>query len=353
MEPENETTDPQEETPAGPESPPAETPKEDTDDFSSFEFEGADDKHPADEDWMQGEDPFQDDEAEFDRRMAEIEAEKKGEVKPEPAEGEPKAEGETPPEPEAPVKSPWTSTVGAVFGEAFESDDAVIEKLRAVKDENEGFNGLKALLAGNERLGAFFQAMLEEELDPEDAALKAFRNLSRNTPDPYDDPDEYAEYMKRRGREEAEERHQREQAEKENAKYQRAQTDIDRAFASFTAEHNMTEAEAKAFRARFAAYRLGDPDTGRIPPDVFERERKADRYDADVKKAKEDGIAQGRNEAIKELTARRGMRGDSIPALAGARQTTTDLSAEARKAEERRRIFAEDGEFDATWPPRR
>ena len=73
-------------------------------------------------------------------------------------------------------------------------------------------------------------------------------------------------------------------------------------------------------------------------------------YDEHVRKAREDGIVEGRNEAIKNVTARRGMRGDGVPALAGSRKPATELSAEARKSQARRRSFAEDGHFDGSWP---
>jgi hypothetical protein len=320
----------------------------DTDELTDSLDEPAGD---VDDSWMA--DTEEDgDEAEFDRRVAEIRAERKGQ---EPPKEEPAPEaGQEPPkeEPAPPAKSDWTTTVGSAIGLAFDSDDQAIEHIRTLKDENEGYDALRQIIQGNEKLGAFFQAMLQDELDAEDAAARAF-GFEKNAPDPYDDPDAYADFMKKRGREEAEREQQRRELDTQNARIDRAHKDIDRAFDAFTAQYGLKEGEAKAFIERFALYRHGDPDTGRIPPDVFERERKADHYDADVKKARDEGIAAGRNEAIKELTSRRGKRGDTVPALAGSRAPATDISAEARRSQTRRRIFAEDGTFDADWPPKR
>jgi len=297
------------------------------------------------------------DEAVFDKLMAEDEkapetppAEpeaKEGEAKGEEEKGEEGAEEEA--EEEEKPKTELATTVGALTGEAFESDDAAIERVREIKDENEGYRELKELLQGNEEMGAFFTAMIEKDLDPADAAAVAFKDLVRNRPDPYDDPDGYAEYMKKEGIREADARHEAEKAQQRQDRVDRAHTDIDRAFNSFVASNGLNEGEAKAFAERFSLYRVGDPETGRVPPDVFERESKAEKYDKDVKDAYERGLADGKNEAIKNVTSRRGMRGDGIPALEGSRKPVEGTSEKDREWEKETREFAQDGSFDGDW----
>lgn len=303
-----------------------------------------------------------DGEVEFDRLMRE-EREGREEAPDEAAdeseseEGEDKAgaesaaqDGEEAAEDGEPApKSEWTKTVGALFGESFESDEAATERMRALKDENESFNDLRGLLKDNEQLGSLFVGLLEDGLDLREAAVKAIPGLKSEIPDKYDEPEAYADWKARLAKEETERQHQEQLAQQEAEKLARANADVDRAFASFVAEHDLDDEAKDAFQKNFILYRLGDPETGRIPPDIFEREWKAQNFDAEIERVRKEAHAAGKNEAIEQLTSRRGMRGDGVPALAGAGTAAKDLSAKERKEEARFRDFARDGHWDGSW----
>lgn len=206
--------------------------------------------------------------------------------------------------------------IGDVAGTVFESAEDVVEHVRALRNTVDGYAELRGMV---ETVPGFatFVARLIDGASPADAAEEAFDGVTVDL-DPLSDPEAYARREARKAEDRVRAEFAAKEAERAAAAERRAAEDVTRLFDAFTKRHNMTPEEVDAYRADFASIVAGDPTTGRRRSDMFDVVRNGLRYDADVRAAREAGIVQGRNEALRSVKqTRSGRGGDSLPLLTG------------------------------------
>jgi hypothetical protein len=221
----------------------------------------------------------------------------------------------------------WLSEVNEKTGLAADNKDEFVNEVRRLKTEREGIEQFDQLLDEAPELAGLIE-QVANGTDIHRAVDEVLEGVSMSAPDPAEDPDAYADWKAEKKQRQKERRKRQKQRKQERENIQKMRRQMEQHFESFADRRDLEGDEKERFREKFVETFYGDPEEGRIRPDVFDHAYRAFKHDEIVEQEREEARKEGYNQAIREMQGDQKKEGDSLPNLISAGSGADDASSD-------------------------